>query len=175
MRQWPAELRNAHTAFLVGQRWGEEWADCVNRFLDFEAGCGYVEKGPRIGGGKDRPHEVWEWVKGGRRWHDFPVLDSKKIGGIGQVGTFVDTWWLWWRSIQPPERKWVNGGLTCPPGMKWGRMATLCGPNGYMQVMLSLLWWGSAVAGKQNEGDWSSAVGQVDFALGEILASGELR
>ncbi|KAJ7106833.1 hypothetical protein C8R43DRAFT_906037 [Mycena crocata] len=158
----------------MGERWGAEWADCVNRFLDFEKACGYSETGPRIGGG-DRPEEVKAWVKGGRKWFELTALDKASVGKIGEEGSFVERWWTWWRSLQPAERKWTGEGLSCPSGMKWGRMATLCGPNGYMQVMLALLWWGTAVAGTEEESDWTNAVADVDFAVGQMLASGEVK
>ncbi|KAJ7127330.1 hypothetical protein C8R43DRAFT_843636, partial [Mycena crocata] len=140
---------------------GAEWADCVNRYLDFEAASGYSEKGPRMGGGDVRPEEVKDWIHKGR----------STLGKIGDQGGFVDSWWAWWRSVQPAERKWAaGGGLSCPAGMKWGKLATMCGPNGILQVMLALLWWGTAVVGKGAESeDWTSAVADVDFALGEML------
>ncbi|KAJ7144737.1 hypothetical protein C8R43DRAFT_891142 [Mycena crocata] len=165
MRLWPVELRNAHSAFRIGEKWSPAWADCVTRFLDFEKACGYPETGPRIGG-EERPSEIKDWVKGGR----------KCVGKLGVNGSFAARWWAWWRELQPEARQWNGGGLSCPAGLKWGRMLTLCGPNGYMQVMLALMWWGNAVDGAEDdESDWMGAVADVDFALGEMLAAGTVK
>ncbi|KAJ7163417.1 hypothetical protein C8R43DRAFT_946862 [Mycena crocata] len=163
MRSWPAELRNVHTAFRMGERWGPEWANCVNRYLNFEKASGYSEMGPRIGG-DDRPSEVKAWVTKGRKWFEPAVLDRASVGKLGKDGSFADRWWAW--SVDPAAGEEVD------------RMLTLCGPNGYMQVLLALMWWGKAVGGgadEEDELDWSSAVGDVDFALGQMLVSGAVK
>ncbi|KAJ7179965.1 hypothetical protein C8R43DRAFT_867101, partial [Mycena crocata] len=119
---------------------GEMWADCVEKYLNFETACGYLENGGRILG-DSRPTEVEEWLREGRKWHAPPKI--KNLGGMDVAGTYVGKWWVWWRSVQPPESEWVGGELTCPPveDMTWERLAKMHGRNGLMQVMATLLWW----------------------------------
>ncbi|KAJ7433026.1 hypothetical protein B0H11DRAFT_2377168 [Mycena galericulata] len=141
MGKWSPELCRAHAAFALGEKWGDLWVDCVNKYIDFEAACGYKEEGPRIGG-ENRPDEVGEWIKGGRKWHTPPSI--KRLGAKGEAGSFINEWWVWWRSLQPPEREWSTElkALSMPDDVSWGKLPRMCGPNGLMQVMATLTWWG---------------------------------
>ncbi|KAJ7446034.1 hypothetical protein B0H11DRAFT_2249218 [Mycena galericulata] len=174
MAKWSDELRRAHSAFALGEKWETDWADCVDKYLDFEAACGYQDEGPRIGG-EGRPDEVAEWIRGGRKWFSPPSI--KNLGRLGEKGSYANNWWLWWRSIQPPERQWFGGMLTAPTEMTFGKMTTMYGRNGFMQVMASLLWWGlqesrGGSLGKQT--GWSQAVSDVRSMLECLVSSNEL-
>ncbi|KAJ7164579.1 hypothetical protein C8R43DRAFT_878649 [Mycena crocata] len=157
---------------MQGECWDSVWADCVDKFLDFEAACGYQEKGPRIGG-EDRPDEVQAWLGSGRRWFVAPAIAT--LGMVGEADSFVDRWWRWWRSIQPPERSWLGGRITRPREITWKKMAGLYGKNGFLQVMGTLLWWGLEEARRAEESGWEKAVKEVHYVLSELIDSGELR
>ncbi|KAJ7770049.1 hypothetical protein B0H16DRAFT_1715674 [Mycena metata] len=142
MAKWPAELRNAHTAFAMGAKWGSEWSGLVNEYLDYEAACGYQDGGGRVGG-DNRPEEIAAWVNRGRKWFSPPKI--ARLGQLGEEGSYADNWWNWWKSIQPVEREPIDdtGMLTWPMGkMTWGKLTKMFGRNGFMQVMAGLLWWG---------------------------------
>ncbi|KAJ7022381.1 hypothetical protein C8F04DRAFT_1272725 [Mycena alexandri] len=119
MAQWSEELRRAHSAFAMGANWPEDWARLVNEYIDFEAAAGYPDEGPRIGG-------------------------RRKLGKLGDKGSYTDNWWMWWRSLQPAEREVVEetGMMTMPMEMAWGKLTKMSGRNGFLQVMASLFWWG---------------------------------
>ncbi|KAJ7787819.1 hypothetical protein B0H14DRAFT_2628964 [Mycena olivaceomarginata] len=85
--KWPNELRNAYTAFALGEKWGGDWLMLVKAYMDFEAVCGYQDTGPRFDG-KDKPAEVAAWIKSGRKWGSSPKLEN--LGKLGQKGSFVD-------------------------------------------------------------------------------------
>ncbi|KAJ7447959.1 hypothetical protein B0H11DRAFT_1744657 [Mycena galericulata] len=175
MCKWPEELRRAHATFLLGEKWEGNWAKCVNAYLDFEAACGYQDEGPRIGG-QHRPDEVAEWIRGGRKWFSTPNI--KNLGRRGEKGSYADNWWLWWRSIQPPERDWVGGMLTTPTSIEWGKLEKMCGKNGFMQIMASLAWWGLHEFRRGQlgaESGWSAAVSEVQWVLEEVTQSREMR
>ncbi|KAJ7633768.1 hypothetical protein DFH06DRAFT_1336855 [Mycena polygramma] len=171
MAKWLTELRNAHSAFLLGEKWGDDWAELVDTYLDFEAACGYQEQGPRIHG-VGKPEEIAAWLKGGRKWFAPPKI--ARVGRVGETGSYADNWWLWWRSIQPRERLWIGGMLTWGTDMTWGKLTTLYGRNGFMQVMASLLWWGMLeFRGGENgeKSGWSLAVSDVQMVLRALLDS----
>ncbi|KAJ7092022.1 hypothetical protein B0H15DRAFT_799760 [Mycena belliarum] len=172
MRKWPAELRNAYSAFALGTKWGKIWADCVETYLEVEAACGYRDEGPRIGGER-RPEEMQKWISGGRKWFTPPKI--AKPGNRGEAGTYTDEWWAWWISLQPPERMCVGGMLTTPTEMSWGKLPKMCGRNGFMQVMASLFFWGMDNERRgQTDPEWEIGVDDVHWLLNQLLLSGEL-
>ncbi|KAJ6496483.1 hypothetical protein C8R47DRAFT_1212805 [Mycena vitilis] len=175
MAKWPAELRKAYSGFALGTKWGEDWAELVNSYLDFEAVCGYQESGPMIQGA-GKPAEIASWLKGGRKWFSPPHI--ARVGRIGEEGSYADNWWLWWRSIQPCKRLWVGGMLTSPVDMTWGKMPGLYGRNRFMQVVASLLWWGLQEFRSGENGEksgWSLAVSDVECMLREMLRANVAR
>ncbi|KAJ7163636.1 hypothetical protein C8R46DRAFT_902658, partial [Mycena filopes] len=146
---------------------GGEWSDLVTKYLEFEKACGYQDEGPRIGG-SNKPTEIGWWIGRARN----------EGRGIGDGGSFADNWWLWWKSLQPSERTEEiegTGMLTFPMKMTWGRLATLYGRNGFMQVMAALLWWGLALRGEEQKEGWLAAVADVECILHGIIESGEAK
>ncbi|KAJ7821733.1 hypothetical protein B0H13DRAFT_1527994, partial [Mycena leptocephala] len=141
-------------------------------YLNFEAAFGYQDSGPRIDG-DPKPEEISAWLKGGRKWSAPPRISN--LGRLGEKGTYADIWWLWWRSLQPPERMWVGGMLTWPTEMTWGKLTRMYGRNGFMHVMASLLWWGMAEfrsgANASEASGWSIAVSSVEDVLGALVTS----
>ncbi|KAJ7042208.1 hypothetical protein C8F04DRAFT_1252184 [Mycena alexandri] len=174
--KWSEELRRAHSAFAMGEKWPEDWARLVNEYMDFEAAAGYPEDGPRIGG-ESRPSEVGEFLNGGRKWHSPPKI--RNLGKLGEKGSYADNWWLWWRSLQPNEREVIEetGMMTMPREMDWGKLTKMSGRNGFMQVMASLLWWGMDEFrdGSEDASGWAAAVGDVEGILYGIVQSGEVQ
>ncbi|KAJ7855149.1 hypothetical protein B0H14DRAFT_2579490 [Mycena olivaceomarginata] len=161
--KWPSELCNAYTAFALGEKWGGDWSMLVKAYMDFEAVCGYQDMGPRIDG-KDKLAEMGAWIKSGRKWGSPPKLVN--MGKLGQKGSFVDNWWHWWRSLQPPERVWMGGMLSWVDDMIWGKLPRMYGQNGFMQIMICLLWWGQEVHRQaRTDSGWASAVGCVEHVL----------
>ncbi|KAJ7352563.1 hypothetical protein DFH08DRAFT_693964, partial [Mycena albidolilacea] len=142
---------------------GGDWSMLVKVYMDFKAVCGYQDTGPQIDG-KDKPAEVGAWIKSGRKWGSPPELAN--MGKLGQKGSFVDNWWRWWRSLQPPERVWMGGMLSWVDDMTWGKLPRMYGRNGFMQIMICLLWWGQEVHRQaQTDSGWASAVGCVEHVL----------
>ncbi|KAJ7022288.1 hypothetical protein C8F04DRAFT_1272732 [Mycena alexandri] len=176
MAQWSEELRRAHSAFAMGANWPEDWARLVNEYIDFEAAAGYPDEGPRMGG-DGRPSEVGEFLTGGRKWHSPPKI--RKLGKLGDKGSYTDNWWMWWRSLQPAEREVVEetGMMTMPMEMAWGKLTKMSGRNGFLQVMASLFWWGLEEFrdGREDKSGWAAAVGDVEGILYGVLRSGEVQ
>ncbi|KAJ7136478.1 hypothetical protein C8R43DRAFT_1132379 [Mycena crocata] len=167
---WWSELSKVHAALERGKHWGIEWARCVRNFFDFEASHGYDENGGESVPMSGRPEAVQRWKARQRLW--FSPMTITDIGAEGQDGTFAADWWNWWRGMQPEEREWIGGMLTCP-STEWTEMRTYFGRNGLLQVMATLWWWGSAVGDDDPLGrmNWSSAVEDVAWAFEEMLAA----
>ncbi|KAJ7018782.1 hypothetical protein C8F04DRAFT_976719, partial [Mycena alexandri] len=172
MHDWPEELRRAHAAFAMGIEWGKEWSELVTRYLEFEGACGYQEDGPRIGGEK-KPEEVGKWISRGRKWFSPPRIAN--VGAVGEMGSYAENWWVWWRSLQPVERVLIEetGMMSFPAKLSWGKLTKLHGRNGFMQVMASLLWWGLAMKGDGEKTAWLEAVTDVVCILTGVIQSGE--
>ncbi|KAJ7751631.1 hypothetical protein B0H16DRAFT_1460179 [Mycena metata] len=177
MGKWSEEVRRAHGAFAMREKWPEDWARLVNEYLDFEAVAGYPnEEGPHIGG-DGRPSEVTTFLTAGRKWHLPPKI--KHLGKLGEKRLYADNWWMWWRSLQPSEREVVEetGMMTMPMEMEWGRLTKMSGPNGFLQVMASLFWWGLEEFrdGPEDNSGWPAAAGDVESILYGVLKSGEVQ
>ncbi|KAJ7446790.1 hypothetical protein FB451DRAFT_1412199 [Mycena latifolia] len=173
--KWTDELVRAHRAFERGKEWGIECAGCVDKFFNFEAAFGYTDEGAQIGT-RDRPGAMKLWITKARKWD--ATVDIGKVGAQGEEGTFADSWWKWWASLQPDEREMIGGMMTCPSGIDWGAITKLHGRNGMLQVIATLLWWGDEVAEGGNPVDtlrWSLAVGDVSWVLTEVLRPGVIK
>ncbi|KAJ7256398.1 hypothetical protein C8J57DRAFT_1075057, partial [Mycena rebaudengoi] len=118
---------------------------------------------------KERPKAVKDWMVRVRHWHVVQELGT--LGTQSEEGSFVDQWWKWWRMLQPEERETFGGMLTSPESAEWGTMAKLCGWNGLLQVMATLLWWGEA-EGTNDRSYWAIAVVDVSWVLGQLLTFG---
>ncbi|KAJ7897381.1 hypothetical protein B0H13DRAFT_2337915 [Mycena leptocephala] len=158
-KKWTPELSNAHKAFERGRDWGIAWAGCVDKFMDFEAACGYSDAGGQIST-EGRPTAVGWWLGRGRKWDR--TVDVGTVGDAKTPDTFVATWWKWWMTVQPKDRS------------EWGPMAKLHGKNGVLQVMATLLWWGEAIDEDDPLGriEWGTAVEEVEGVFTEMLRSG---
>ncbi|KAJ7078271.1 hypothetical protein B0H15DRAFT_789080 [Mycena belliarum] len=169
-------MRKAFSAFALGEKWGSEWGDLVNAWLDLEAACDYNDDGGKLDT-MHRPPEVHEFIKHGRKWWAPPAIQN--VGRVGEKNSYADRWWLWWRHLQPKERLWVGGMLTTPTEMTWTpKLTTMHGRVGFMQVLASLLWWGLAEAKAGDVGrasGWEDAVEDVAFLLQRLVESGELK
>ncbi|KAJ7075468.1 hypothetical protein B0H15DRAFT_745946, partial [Mycena belliarum] len=161
MAKWYSEMRKAHSAFALGEKWGGSWGDLVESWLDLEAACGYDDNGGKLDN-TNRPPEVHMFLRGGCQW--WAPQSIKKIGRVGEKGTYADDWWLWWRHLQPKERLWLGGMHTSPSEMTFGNLVTMHGRIGLMQVVASLLWWGLAEAEAGDMGhasEWQTTVEDV--------------
>jgi hypothetical protein len=157
-RKWMAEMTSVHRAFERGGEWGVVWAACLDKYLDFEAACGYSDTGGQITT-EDRPAAVAWWLGRGRKWDK--TVDVGVLGDVHAAETFVAMWWKWWVKVQPKDRA------------DWGPMVKLHGKTGILQVMATLLWWREAVSENPlQEMEWETAVEDVSGVLTELLRPG---
>jgi hypothetical protein len=144
--------------------WGSGWLACVQDFIEFQRGASFPDGGPSFPPATDvRPPEIAAWMKNRRPWKDVEIADVEEFGR---------KWWAWWNSLQPSSRISKNEDETLPPtvDMDWSKLQKP-GKNGFLLVMLSLVWWGKA--SNRVEG-WSKAVADVSAVLRCLPVQGAL-
>ncbi|KAJ7165444.1 hypothetical protein C8R43DRAFT_946136 [Mycena crocata] len=173
--EWSYEINRAHVGFERGKQWGGiEWARCVSEFYNFEDAMGWKDEGGKTST-ENRPGVFVAWFARQRQW--WSPMDIGKVGSVGAEGTYADGWWRWWRGMQPAERVWEDGELSCPPDADWTELRKLHGKNGFVVILAALLWWGDVV-GKDDARSkdpiqffqWERAVMDVTWVLDELQA-----
>ncbi|KAJ7184062.1 hypothetical protein C8R46DRAFT_1208293 [Mycena filopes] len=148
---WSPEVTMAYKVFCAGKtELGVAWADCVESWIALEEASGFNNEGGQLTA-KERPAVVGAFINGARRW-DRP-REIVYVGTKAEEGTFVWTWWAWWREIQ-----------------KAGNLERMCGRTGLMLVVGSLLWWGA----KEHPEEWEEAAKTVTATMREVVASGKI-
>lgn len=163
---WPQHMVDANRYFteetvdidgvavVKARGWGDEWLGCVREFTEFQRRAGFPDTGPSFPPAAGvRPLEIAIWMKNRRPWKDVEI-DKK---------TFSKQWWAWWFSLQPTSRTFDSENRASLPtsGMDWSQL-NKPGKNGFLLIMLALVWWGK-VSGR--DGDWMKAVGDVSIVL----------
>jgi hypothetical protein len=102
---------------------------------------------------KLRPVQVGAWVQRARTG----------TPEIKDVALFAKEWATWWRDINPVWRK-----VTLPMEKKDGPWAfmDLPGPNGFLNVLVCLLWWRQRL--EQESQEWRDAVDDVTWVLRQM-------
>ncbi|KAJ7623097.1 hypothetical protein DFH06DRAFT_1008824 [Mycena polygramma] len=91
-----------------------------------------------------RPIEVKLWIGKARGVRSANAYDA----GIKDVDEYVERWTQWWDFIQPAWRKRDGAGWKIheayDENWDWGTLA-MKGPNGALNLIASLYFWGAAV------------------------------
>ena len=89
---------------------------------------------------------------------------------IKNTKIFSQQWWAWWLSLQPKSRISGNVGddtLLPTIEMDWSHLQKP-GRNGFLLMMLALVWWGKAV---NRDVGWLKAVVDVTAVLPCMLVA----
>jgi len=121
------------------RNWGDEWLVCVQAYIEFQRRASFPDAGSSFPPAKGvRPPEIAVWMKNRRPWKDVEIKDT---------GIFSRQWWAWWLSLQPKSRICGSGAddnLLPTLEMDWSQLQKP-GKNGFLLMMLALVWWGQAV------------------------------
>ena len=158
---WPKYMVDAYhyfteetvdgTSTAHPRNWGDTWLECVREFVGFQWHAGFPDGGPSFPPATEvRPSEIGVWMKNRRVWRDVELADQVK---------FSQQWWAWWSSLQPDSR---SGDDKPTIDMDWAKLRK-AGKNGFLLVVLSLVWWGKALG---TDGGWQKAVAEVSDVLG---------
>jgi hypothetical protein len=105
--------------------------------------------------------ELGNWIASKRAYLKCPVIDNPMM--------YAKSWLMWWMSIQPQWQK-GPGPLPLPiyssDGAGWGVLQS-SGENGFLSVIMSLLWWGQADHGKE----WNMVLLDISWCLEHMSAS----
>ncbi|KAJ7691870.1 hypothetical protein B0H14DRAFT_2651873 [Mycena olivaceomarginata] len=126
---WTEELTRAHRAFEHGRAGEWQWASLVDRFYNFEAAWGYTDTGGAITT-TGRPKQWSIGLRERGKW--------EKTVDIGGAGGYQESWDICFALVQPTDRSDL------------APLLRLHGKNGFLQVMVLLLWWG------ERGGRWES-------------------
>ncbi|KAJ3505518.1 hypothetical protein NMY22_g17558 [Coprinellus aureogranulatus] len=153
---------------------GEMWKDAVGKWATLEALLGYgrVAKTPLPVA--SRPDEWSKWAaksKNGVRPYDI----SPKIENPAEFGLTILKWWY---NIQPPFRASDNGfpsaTFTDPTyvGDPWSAIRK-SGPNGFVVVMMLMLWWGRSLSSRSaftpdSRPSWNFLLKDICLCLAEM-------
>jgi len=130
--------------------WGSTWSGCVREFIEFQRQFNFPDTGPAFPPATEtRPPKIAAWMKNRRPWKDVDIVDTELFG---------QQWWAWWLSLQPDSRKRHDEPTA---DMDWAKVQKP-GKNGFLLIMLALVWWGAA---SNREGEWLKAVADVTDVL----------
>jgi hypothetical protein len=83
-----------------------------------------------------KPSEILYWQKAHQPWKD-QILHNKTID------QFSAEWWAWWKLLQlVTHTSGTEGELLQPTAKMNGDSLHKPGRNGFLLIMLSLIWWG---------------------------------
>jgi len=109
-----------------------------------------------------RPAVFTKWVRGGRWRQSTPSVTN--------VGEFSTVWWRWWVSLQPSWRNFESAGRPCigVDGNDWDCLKAP-GPNGWLGVVATLIWWGRAITNEADQKEYKIALKDAKFMMQELL------
>jgi hypothetical protein len=129
-----------------------------------------------------RPHQLNAWVKGGRGAAGRNLGMRNGVGpAIISLAVYDEQWWRWWANVQPRWRtedrgrpgRFLRDAYPEPTTRNWGELRHP-GPNGALNFVASLYWWGKRVVGSGGQEDresWADAVQDVKWILRGLLTA----
>ena len=141
-------------AITKARNWGDRWLSCLEFFFEFQRQAGFPTSGPSFPPFTNiRPSEIAIWMKNGRQWQDADIIDLDRFGR---------QWWAWWHSLQPKSRICDEGDPQLPTSkMDWSDLRKP-GKNGFLLIIISLVWWGKTSGQDEH---WMKAISDVTAVL----------
>ncbi|KAF9062499.1 hypothetical protein BDP27DRAFT_1142833, partial [Rhodocollybia butyracea] len=130
----PEWIRKFYVVFRPSVDWDKRWFECFKLYLKFEHRLGYEESCGKIPLAL-RPPQIAAWFKNRRNPGRMMKVWTPEIGLAWR-----EEWWAYWRSIQPKGRI-QNNELVRPESLDWDKLRDKGGVDGFLLVMLTLLWW----------------------------------
>jgi hypothetical protein len=161
---WPVWFRNGYH-ILREAKLGTKWESLLVKYVELEAWSDFVSPkgGMHALSSNKHPAEVKWWIG--------QACKSQLV--IKDVPKFVNSFWTWWKGLQP---KWQDVGQT--PGMLMsihqqgrGSWVELDKPvqNGFLTVVSLLSWWGQVSHTEAETTEWLAAIEDVDWVLTQML------
>ncbi|PPR03273.1 hypothetical protein CVT24_012820 [Panaeolus cyanescens] len=139
---------------------GEEWVVFVKAWSVFQTNAGFDKSANGRLPSQNRPVVVKNWIARARS-----VTYRPDIGSLTHYEKGFNSWWT---SMQPPWRM-VNGRLDKErTDGDWSAL-NQPGPNGLLNVVAALYFWGRAAYGGKHEKAWKAAVKDCTAAFQALL------
>jgi hypothetical protein len=166
----PESSRVRYSGVLdVAHLWGNDWLNCVNTFIEFERATGFTAKETRLPTSPLRPPEIQIWFETRRKMNG---LQWDEILCKGDSEALGESWWGWWRAIQPSQRGVDENQMPSRASgdCEWSSIRKP-GGSGIFMVLLVLVWWRKRLdmSGKgADDKRWRDAVDDVTWVLGHL-------
>ncbi|TDL13427.1 hypothetical protein BD410DRAFT_735403 [Rickenella mellea] len=166
---WPEWLGHAIN-FVSTSVKGLDWDRIVVLYVELERGMGFLSPAYTDASHKlkteHRPAEVKAFMKYGR--------DYRRDAGISDLAEYADSWRMWWQGMQPAWRK-AEGLALWPLSRAYTAGSELwvdikrAGTNGFLLVILTLVWWDLKAKSAEERRELASAKEDVLWVLGEMV------
>ncbi|KAL1658132.1 hypothetical protein GGF50DRAFT_67863, partial [Schizophyllum commune] len=174
---WSDHVAKVVMACRRGQAWGSAFADAVLAYHSYEETRGFRKDGGRkITNTALRPAVYQTWTKCARPYNRLMHLEN--------IDAYRQQWWNWWTDLMPSMRRLPSGGLVPPVDLvkkvngadQWEGLDEVCGKDGMLQFLLTLLWWGDAIhsqhpRSEKHHADWEAACADFAGTLNAIVAT----
>lgn len=147
---------------LTSHDFGPQWRALIDAWLVYEKGYGFEDKRKPHLLASGRPQPVTDWINRGRPHHYRP--------SVGNLNKYESTFGAWWRRLQPDWRVEEGKDLLREVGGDWSCLQC-SGSNGVLSVVAALFFWGYAIEGTLSSHTWNAAVGDVLYALQELVSN----
>lgn len=155
---------------------GPAYKELLMQLIKLEFVYGFASSKKRISTA-NRPPEVGVWIRSGRGRSGNMTIPPT------DVDDFARNWWAWWNALQPVWRDLDQDGkpnkALAAESQDWGCLL-VPGANGLLTVVVSLYWWGCAVAKIEGPGssdkiqDWNAAVEDCAWVLQHLISAAGL-
>ncbi|KAJ7601458.1 hypothetical protein DFH06DRAFT_950371, partial [Mycena polygramma] len=173
---WLGEVYGEVSTKDLGARYNSLLAvwTSLERAYGYEKKTGKVAWNTKTAG---RPPAVDKWVGVGRGRGGKGTLGNGVGPPIDDVDAFDAGWWRWWSGFQPSWRvkdparadRFLRENYPAATAANWGSMR-YPGPNGALNFVATVYWWGMAVAAKGTSAEsWAEAVEEVRWMLTGVL------
>ncbi|RPD67895.1 hypothetical protein L226DRAFT_527577 [Lentinus tigrinus ALCF2SS1-7] len=144
--------------YLSSHQWGAVWTHCIATFVEIERFAQFKSRGTLLNSTDGRPPEVADWMKRHRKLVDVTIRDVDK---------FAEGWARWWKGNKPVPSSEDDDEV--PANLDWS-VLYVSGPNGLLLFILTLAWWGTAVAEDDTRhGKWLVAMSDVRLVFDRVL------
>ncbi|KAK7050381.1 hypothetical protein R3P38DRAFT_3173727 [Favolaschia claudopus] len=156
LREW---FTKSNDQLAEGDQFGPRWVDVRMVWASREEAKLFVS--PKKGiSAKHRPSQIGGWIQRARNGN--PAIED--------VDAFGKQIRLWWHEMNPEFRKTPGSLQMKRTSGLWksqdGKSLDIPGLNGYLSVLIALLWWRKAL--KEESQEWRDTVDDVKWALEQL-------
>ncbi|TFK46715.1 hypothetical protein OE88DRAFT_1613105, partial [Heliocybe sulcata] len=142
---WPKWLQDFYT-MAVALTWGNDWVVLLKTFIAFQRHHNFgIRHSESLPPAPHRPAIIGNWKNNAKSWSHGRSPWNAMATNAYPFDATISNWWTWWKNLQPDGRS--EGVTYLPPEgddlsqLDWAPLAR-AGSNGFIEVMVVLVWWG---------------------------------